>query len=139
MNKVSAADYLNEMQIDSWELLHPERLSGYVRSDLPVTLPGECELLLVSPVLPVQEEAAYLDKVLASMQLNLGQVRHIYPQQFAMVDLTVHRPKWVWFAGCESCDVSSVQILSSPMLTDIRGSNPHRRALWQQICSYDRH
>ncbi|PWI35257.1 DNA polymerase III subunit psi [Vibrio albus] len=137
-------EYLTEMQIDCWELLHPERLSGYTQAEPVKTLvlPGGCELLLVSPELPENEEAEYLVKILASIHLSVEQVKHVYPQQLDSVDFTAKTPKWIWFAGCASMiespsiEHSQLQQLLSPPLTDIRGNNQHRRALWQQICSY---
>jgi DNA polymerase-3 subunit psi len=136
-------EYLAEMQIDCWELVHPERMTGYATAKPSFRLPDSCELLLVSPVLPEYDEAEYLVKILASMQLSIDQVRHIYPQQLDMVDVDVtgKMPKWIWLAGCdlpadEPYLSERSQRLSSPLLTDIRGNSQHRRALWQQICSY---
>lgn len=134
-------EYLAEMQIDRWELMHPERLSGYIPAKQSLSLPDNCELLFVSPVLPEREEAEYLVKILASIHLSLEQVRHVYPQQLDTADLTGKVPGWVWFAGCDGSSSASAvsepsRRLSSPLLTDIRGSNHHRRDLWQQICSY---
>ena len=133
--------YLNEMQIDGWELSHAERLTGYAPA--PVSLSDTCSLLLVSPVLPQGENAVYLAKVLSSIKLSLGQAMHLYPHQFSMLDFSVHTPKWIWFASTTEGSASnnlipeSAQILSSPLLSEISGNTLYRRALWQQICSYE--
>ena len=132
--------YLDEMQIDGWELNHPERLSGYAPE--PLILPDSCVLLLVSPVLPQNAEAEYLSKVLASIKLSVEQAMHVYPRQLTSVDFSAHPPKWIWFAGDELSPAQAglpqdSQVLSSPSLCAISGSPQHRRALWQQICSYE--
>ncbi|MDG3088910.1 DNA polymerase III subunit psi [Vibrio hannami] len=125
--------YLKEMGIECWELVHPERLEGITTEK--IELENECVLLLISPVKP---EGALLDmfeKVLKSIKLTLADARHLYPEQLAQ--LKYNDLKWVWFAGCEPTELEGSNTLSSPLLSDIDGNNQERRALWQQICSYD--
>lgn len=122
--------YLSEMGIDQYQLIHPQRLSGY--QAVSITLPSDCKLLLVSAVLPQGDQAEFLERVLKSMQLTLAQVRHIYPHQLPQLEQPV---EWVWFAGCASTELPS-KVLNTPLLSDIDGNNAERKALWQQICSY---
>ncbi|MBW3694218.1 DNA polymerase III subunit psi [Vibrio sp. T187] len=125
--------YLQEMGISYWELEHPERLAGY--NVQPLSLPESCKLLLVSSEKPSGELAVMFERVLKSIKLNLDQALHITPSEFSAVDAS--SLEWVWFAGCSAPDSASGKVLQSPLLSDIDGNNQQRRALWQQICSYD--
>ncbi|PMH41183.1 DNA polymerase III subunit psi [Vibrio sp. 10N.286.49.B3] len=125
--------YLQEMGIARWDLIHPERLSGYVTK--PIELPASCQLLFISPVSPEGELALMFERVLKSMKLTLEQALYITPEQLANCQLS--EVKWLWFAGCENSIETSHQCLNTPLLSDIEGNNQQRRALWQQICAYD--
>ena len=124
--------YLQEMGIQCYELAHPERLQGYQATKL--TLPESCQLLLVSPQLLTQETALLFERVLKSINIPLEQARHIFPQQ--VNSLAENQLKWVWFAGCDAQEDVTAKVLTSPALSQIDGNNAQRRALWQQICSY---
>lgn len=127
--------YLQEMAIPVWELVHPERLEGYQAPGL--CLPESCTLLLVCDSLPQGEDATLFIKVLSSIKLKPEQALHITPAQLA--SLESHQLSWVWFAGCEaSQSLEGVNVLTSPLLQDIHGHTQNRRDLWQQICSYQK-
>ncbi len=120
------------MGISTWELVHPDRLAGY---QSPVmALPDSCKLLLVSPRCPTRESAILFEKILKSMKLTLEQAMHLEPERLAL--LGEHQLEWVWFAGCEAQAMENTRLLTSPLVEDIDGNNEHKRALWQQICSY---
>ncbi len=126
-------EYLNEMGITSWELLHPQRLEQY---QVPrIDLDSKARLLLVSPVCPEGALAAMFEKVLKTLPLALEQACHMTPEQ--LPQLGEHQLEWLWFAGCEQPDIdfSEVKVLHSPLLSNIDGNNQERRALWQQICA----
>lgn len=126
--------YLQQMGIDLWQVRHPERLAGY--SSPSIQLPQECQLLLVAASCPTQQIAVFFEKVLKSMQLDLAQARHITPEQLSQIE--EWNVKWVWFAGCEATPLPAASyILHSPPLGEIDGHTEHRRALWQQIRSYE--
>ena len=127
------AQYLQEMGITQWELSHPERLSGY-QTEL-VKLPETCQLLLVSPEKPQGALAEMFERVLKSIKLELSQAQYVHPSELSHFDLS--SPQWVWFAGCESDTDIAAKTLQSPLLSQIDGNNQQRRALWQQICSYE--
>ncbi len=129
---INEKQYLDEMGISTWDLVHPERLAGYQSPMIEV--PEYCKLLLVSPVCPVNESAILFENILKSMKLTIDQAIHIEPERLPLLD--VHQLEWVWFAGCESKVVENIKHLTSPLLEDIDGNNEHKRALWQQICSY---
>lgn len=61
--------YLQEMAIPVWELVHPERLQGYQAPGF--VLPSSCALLLVSENLPQGPDATLFIKVLSSMQFDI--------------------------------------------------------------------
>ncbi|UGA54244.1 DNA polymerase III subunit psi [Vibrio sp. VB16] len=126
--------YLEEMDIQNWVLLHPSRLSGCPIEN--VDIPESCRLLLVSPEKPEGDIVVMLEKVLKSMKLELSQAMHIFPEQFNY--LGSHHLKWVWFAGCDKTGIPNLNTLVSPVLTKIDGNNQERRNLWQNICSYDK-
>lgn len=124
--------YLSEMGIDTYQLMHPQLLSGCQVA--AINLPADCKMLLVSPTLPEGSQAEFLERVLKSMQLTLAQIRHVFPQQVEQVQ--PQSVEWLWFAGCPSSDALQGKVLSSPLLSDIDGNNQQRKALWQQICTY---
>ncbi|MCK6264845.1 DNA polymerase III subunit psi [Vibrio sp. ZSDE26] len=127
--------YLQEMGIDAWQLSHPERLQGFqvARFNLPTT----CQLLLVSNELPTGELAVMFERVLKSIKLEIDQAQHVYPEQLSA--LGEHNIAWVWYAGedAQMSETLSTKKLTTPLLSSINGHNEHRRALWQQICSYE--
>lgn len=129
---INEKQYLHEMGISTWELIHPDRLAGY-HSPM-IELPTTCKLLLVSPVCPVNESAFLFEKILKSMKLTLDQAIHIEPE--CLPRLGEHALEWLWFAGCEASSHENIKQLTSPLLEDIEGNNEQKRALWQQIRSY---
>ena len=125
-------EYLQEMGIQCYELIHPERLQGYQAPC--IALQESCQLLLISPQYPKNETKILFESVLKSINLGLDQALHIFPHQ--VEQLADPQLEWVWFAGCEINSAVKGKVLSSPLLSDIDGNNEQRRALWQQICSY---
>lgn len=119
---INEKQYLHEMGITSWELIHPERLAGY--QPPTIDLPSSCKLLLVSPICPTNETAILFEKILKSMKLTLEQAMHIEPERLAM--LGEHQLEWVWFAGCESNSMENAKQLTSPLLQDIDGNNEQK-------------
>jgi DNA polymerase-3 subunit psi len=124
--------YLQEMGIERWELKHPERLSGY--SQPTYNLPPECRLLLVSPVRPTPEEAQLFEKVLKSFHVDLQEAQYCTP--IDLLQLGSHHLEWIWFAGCTPTNGIADKLLTTPLLNQVDGNQQQRRALWQQICSY---
>lgn len=129
---LSSSHYLSAMGIQQWELIHPDRLSGFQ----PVTqaLDQGCRLLLVANTPPQGAEILLLEKILKSIQLELSMVRHIAPAQ--LVNLVYEGLEWIWFADCEPVPHHAQKQLHSPRLSEIDGHTQYRRALWQQICAY---
>lgn len=149
MNCSQQISILNEMGISCWALAHPERLDGYQAASF--TLPITCKLLLVSPYKPKQIEVVMLERVLKSMTLELVDCLHIEPSVLNRLENST-LPQWVWFVGCgeeqanyqqiiqskqQVAGSPPIKILHTPFLSQIDGNNQQRKALWQQICSYD--
>ena len=124
--------YLSEIGISTWELIHPEKLSGYQAES--IDLPDTCKLLLISPSCPEGQLVVLFENILKSMKLSLEQAMHIEPQRLPL--LGEHQLEWIWFAGCEAMQCGNAKQLISPLLQNIDGNNQQKRALWQQICSY---
>ncbi len=125
--------YLQAMGIQSWELVHPERLQGYQPSK--VTLDSSCKLLLVSASFPTADEIVLFERVLKSFKVKLDQTQYVHIDHLASIELA--SLEWIWYAGCDGDVISGVNKLQTPLLSDIDGNTQHRRDLWQQICSYE--
>ena len=125
--------YLKEMGVSYWQLVHPERLSGYVSPKIAM----DAQLLLVSPEFPNEQNIPWFIKVLASFQMELSQVKHCYPHQVSQFDLT--KLTWVWLADCNELEIdypSQVRLLRTASLNQVKESQRDKRDLWQQICAY---
>ncbi|MFV0450354.1 MAG: DNA polymerase III subunit psi [Vibrio sp.] len=124
--------YLQAMGIQSWDLIHPERLQGYQPEK--TALDNNCKLLLVSESYPTSSEVVLFEKVLKSFNVELQQAQHVNLHNLANIELSTL--EWIWFAGCDDQSISDIKILRTPFLSEVDGNTQHRRNLWQQICSY---
>ncbi|GEA61673.1 DNA polymerase III subunit psi [Vibrio comitans] len=129
MKSQSPSALLAEMDIQEWQLLHPERLQGYQQPE--ITLDASVKLLFVSPELPSGHYAEFLQKVLKAMKLDLNDCRHLYPNQ--VQQLASHSLQWLWFSNCTSQPLDNIKVITSPALSEIDGHNENRRQLWNQI------
>ncbi len=129
---LSSSHYLSAMDIQQWELIHPERLVGF--QPRTQTLDHDCRLLLVANQPPQGAEILLLERILKSFQLELSMVRYIAPIQLSQLAYT--GLEWIWFAGCDPLSHQAQKQLHSPRLSDIDGNTQYRRALWQQICAH---
>lgn len=94
---LSSSHYLSAMDIQQWELIHPERLAGF--QPRTQTLDHDCRLLLVANQPPQGAEILLLERILKSFQLELSMVRYIAPIQLSQLAYT--GLEWIWFAGCD--------------------------------------
>ncbi len=127
--------FLQAMGIQSWELVHPERLQGYQPNKMAID--SRCKLLLVCSSYPTASEVVLFERVLKSFNVTLEQAQYVMPHNLTNLDLS--SVEWIWFSGCESHTIEGVKILHSPVLSEVEGHTQHRRDLWQQICSYQTH
>ncbi|MGF1741048.1 DNA polymerase III subunit psi [Vibrio profundum] len=125
--------FLTEMGITSWQLMHPDRLEK--GSTEALLLPLDCQLLFVSSEPPYGALATMFGKILKSFHLELSQARHILPEHLSY--LSQHQLEWIWFAGCDVQHDTKLKVLSSPTLSKIEGNPQLKRQLWQQICAYE--
>ncbi|WP_117235303.1 DNA polymerase III subunit psi [Vibrio maerlii] len=128
--------YLQEMGIQEWHLVHPERLENYQAPG--IELPDTCLLLLVSPEKPEGQLAEMFERVLKSMKLELSQAMYLEPELLSQ--LSKHQLKWVWYSGCSESNadtLAELNKLTSPLLKEVDGNNQLKRELWQQICLYN--
>lgn len=128
---LSSSHYLSAMDIQQWELIHPERLAGF--QPRTQTLDHDCRLLLVANQPPQGAEILLLERILKSFQLELSMVRYIAPIQLSQLAYT--GLEWIWLR-LRSLISSGSKQLHSPRLSDIDGNTQYRRALWQQICAH---
>jgi len=129
------------MQIDQWEVSHPDRLVHGIETQ-PIHLPEECRLLFVATHIPCGDEAQFLAKVLQSFGVSLAQARFITPN--ALLRVAEVSIEWLWLAGVDDELLTAAKarwadkkFLTSLPLEQINGNNQQRRALWQQIKSYE--
>lgn len=131
--------YLQEMGIQEWQLVYPERLENHQAEVFE--LPSECMLLLVSSEKPQGHLAEMFVRVLKSMKLSLNQARFVTPEQLSQ--LGQQQLTWIWLAGCDESMLTSyaplreLNVLRTSLLSEIDGDNQRKRDLWQQICSFD--
>lgn len=126
--------YLDEMGIDTWILSHPERLANYQVH--PVEPEGSVQLLFVCPTLPTSDEdIKLLENIAGTFQVQLSQIRHIYPQAFSRIQCD--KLNWVWFCGCLPPDAEiKGNLLQSSLLAEMQHNTQMKRQLWQQIQGY---
>ncbi len=102
---MSNASFLQEMQIEQWQVLHPERLEGV--DITPISLPEHCRMLLICPNVPTSAERTFLAKVLGSFKVSIDDAFLLEPQQLSQVDVAdVGR---VWFCQCAPSELESVE------------------------------
>ncbi len=125
-------NYLDEMGFEYYQLNQPQKVSSH--SPNYFSLSENCKLLFVSINVPNGSTLVMFDKVMKSMGLTTEMSLHVLPSDLSRVDLS--RIEWIWFAGCSPNFDVGCKLLQTPVLEDIEGNNAQRRALWQQICSY---
>ncbi|MCE0493315.1 DNA polymerase III subunit psi [Vibrio salinus] len=124
--------YLDEMGLDNWILSYPERLINY---DVHKVKPdSRVDVLFICPVKPAtSEEITLLEKIAGSFQVQLQNIRHVYPEKLNLVDY--ESLEWIWFSGCRTQKpfIGSHKILESSLLSDMNHNTQAKRYLWQQI------
>ncbi|MGO1297276.1 MAG: DNA polymerase III subunit psi [Vibrio sp.] len=124
--------YLHEMGIQSWDLIHPERLQGVQSAKQKV--PQQYCLVLVTDRALSREDLPFFERILSTFNVALPDVCRVNPIQFSDIEFSEHL-QWVWFAGCHAQEHTVAKQLTSPYIHEIDGNTQHRRALWQQICT----
>ncbi len=124
---------LQEMGLTVWQIRNTELFPNL---EVPtITLPEQCKLLFVSNDELSEHDAWLFGKILKSMKLA--------PEQALMLPLDAldqigeHHLTWCWFAGCTGAQPDGCQVLNSVSLHLMHNDPSSKKALWQQICSYD--
>lgn len=128
-----ALQFLNEMDISVWQIRHAEYCPTLETST--ISLPETCQLLFIAESIPTERDAYLFGKVLASMKLKPEQALFLSSESLEYV--AEHHLNWCWFSGVPVTELEGVQILNSPLLSEMHTNTQLRRDLWRQICSYD--
>lgn len=132
--------YLQALEIEQWELHHPERLMGY--QPLTQKLAPTCQLLFVAQTKPEGEDAVLFHKILASMKLSLAQSQYVHPKHLSQ--LSAEDLSWVWMAddlqqtneknlAALNHNPQTIKQLYSSSLNAMHRNASLKRDLWEQI------
>lgn len=121
---------LQQLGITQWVLRRPAVLQG----EIAVTLPPDARLVLITERVSALNDP-FIQDVLRSLGLHESQVLQVTPERAAMLPADKHCNSW-----CLGVDVplaiSGAKLLSVD-LDELYLNSAERRALWQQICTYE--
>lgn len=121
---------LQQLGITQWVLRRPAVLQG----EIAVTLPHDARLVLVTERVSALSDPFIMD-VLRSLGVHENQVLEVTPERAVMLPAGKHCNSW-----CLGTDVplaiSGAKLLSVD-LDELYLNSAARRALWQQICTYE--
>ncbi|PSW04144.1 DNA polymerase III subunit psi [Photobacterium lipolyticum] len=124
---------LQEMGITYWQVRKPEL---FPEMQIPVIdLPESCKLLFITSDELDEHDGWLFGRILNSMKLTPEQALAL-PLE-ALEQVGEHHLVWCWFAGCQGVHPAGCQILTSSSLKAMHSNPATKKALWQQICSYD--
>ena len=116
-----------------WQIRKP---GFYPEQEQPVIdLPETCQLLFVCDDELDEHDRWLFGRILGSMKLQPEQALCI--PAAAVEQIREHHLKWCWVAGCEAAHPADSQLLTSASLKSMHTNPGAKKALWQQICSYD--
>jgi DNA polymerase-3 subunit psi len=125
---------LQEMGLTYWQVRKPE---FFPNMQVPVIdLPESCKLLFITDDELNEHDAVLFGRILCSMKLKPEQALSL-PLE-AVEQVAEHHLKWCWFAGCQGAHPVGCQVLNSSSLQAMHSNPSSKKALWQQICSYDK-
>ncbi|MGF1681061.1 DNA polymerase III subunit psi [Photobacterium minamisatsumaniensis] len=124
---------MQEMGLTYWQIRKP---AFYPDMEIPsIDLPEACKLLFVCDDELDDHDKWLFGKILSSMKLTAEQALCLPPS--AIEQVREHHLTWCWVAGCESPHPAGCQLLTSVSLKQMHTHPASKKALWQQICSYD--
>ncbi|OZS45873.1 DNA polymerase III subunit psi [Photobacterium sanguinicancri] len=124
---------LQEMGLTYWQVRKPECFPAL---EVPViNFPDDCKLLFITEETLTEHDAWLFGRILKSMKLTPEQALMLPPS--ALEQLGQHQLVWCWIAGCTVTAPVGVQALLSAALSTMHTNPAAKKALWQQICSYD--
>jgi DNA polymerase III subunit psi len=125
---------LQEMGLTYWQVRKPE---FFPNMQVPVIdLPESCKLLFITDDELNEHDAWLFGRILGSMKLKPEQALSL-PLE-AVEQVAEHYLTWCWFAGCQGAHPVGCQVLNSSSLQAMHSNPSSKKALWQQICSYDK-
>ncbi|PSU46745.1 DNA polymerase III subunit psi [Photobacterium frigidiphilum] len=125
---------LQEMGLTYWQVRKPE---FFPNMQVPVIdLPESCKLLFITDDELNEHDAWLFGRILGSMKLKPEQALSL-PLE-AVEQVAEHHLTWCWFAGCQGAHPVGCQVLNSSSLRAMHSNPSSKKALWQQICSYDK-
>ncbi|PSV44820.1 DNA polymerase III subunit psi [Photobacterium indicum] len=125
---------LQEMGLTYWQVRKPEL---FPNMQVPVIdLPESCKLLFITDDELNEHDAWLFGRILGSMKLTPEQALSL-PLE-AVEQVAEHHLIWCWFAGCQGAHPVGCQVLNSSSLQAMHSNPSSKKALWQQICSYDK-
>ncbi|MEJ2765507.1 DNA polymerase III subunit psi [Photobacterium sp. MCCC 1A19761] len=124
---------LHEMGLTYWQIRKPD---FFPELEMPVIdLPESCKLLFVCEDELDDHDRWLFGRILNSMKLSPEQALMLPPQGVAQI--RVHHLTWCWLAGCQAPHPAGCQVLTSMSLKQMHTNPASKKALWQQICSYE--
>lgn len=124
---------MQEMGLIYWQVRKPDFYPG---RELPaIDLPESCKLLFVCDDELDEHDRWLFGRILSSMKLTPDQALSL--PAAAVEQVREHHLIWCWVAGGEAAHPSGCQLLTSISLTQMHTNPGSKKALWQQICSYD--
>ena len=121
---------LQQLGITQWSLRRPGALQG----EIAIAIPAHVRLVMVANDLPALTDPLVSD-VLRALTVSPDQVLQLTPEKIAMLPQGSRCNSWR--LGTEaSLPLAGAQV-STPAFDELQTSAPARRALWQQICTYE--
>ena len=124
---------LQQMGITYWQVRRPDFYPE--RAVATIDLPAGCRLLFVNDDTLTEQDAWLFGRILHSMKLSPDQALTL--PSHCIDNIGEHHLQWCWFAGCDGREPMGTQRLQSCSLAHMHDHPLTKKALWQQICSYD--
>lgn len=124
---------LHEIGLTYWQVRKPD---FFPELETPVIdLPAHCKLLFVCEDELDEHDRWLFGRILKSMKLTPAQALMLPPQ--GVEQIRAHQLTWCWLAGCQAAHPAGCQLLTSAALKQMHTNPASKKALWQQICSYE--
>lgn len=122
---------LQQLGVTPWILHRPAVLQG----EIAIRLPDDIRLLIVARSFPEHDDPL-LGDVLHSLDLTPRQIYPLTPEQVTMLPKNIRCNSWR-LGVSEPLVIEGAQ-LHSPALAELYQNVNAKRALWQQICEYEK-
>lgn len=124
--------FLKQMGVTQYLLRRPRALLG----EFPLTIPADLRLLIIADPLPEMEDPLVSD-VLRAVKLEPDSAYSLTPAQLATLPVSISCVRW--YLGTVPMSQTEPEVrFVSPCLAQLCNDVSAKRALWQQICEYDK-